>query len=718
MITSSTGPDSLWRTNDITAGTATWVRIQIASPAALINFIAVEYSMDGNTVMLYGMDIFGNLEIWTSTNNGQTFDHWRTLQITSDEIMDLVVYDGSTIFAAVSDTTPASFGFLGTTRLGTDKQRLAGVMGVSIALQPGFDPDDPANSVVILGDANNNIYISVDAGATWGLPQSVAAVGLGNVYVAFDADFVNNGLIYFATSASSVGQAKLTGAAAGGIKALKDSNSDAATATSFTGIAVSPDNALYAIGGDVVTTPAYSDPAQLSGTIDLVGDTSANDVNGVAIAIRNIDNVVGTFVDTEPLTIDAATLTAVSSTIVSGTIYVSGAAATGSIDVVIFTAGFEMGEGVTIDADALLATVTLNPATVAPGAADLFRLLLNESLNEWETETRSGAMGAWVTEGSNYVWTVVSATTVYGLMDTLSGQVQNVTVVVPPAPAGETTANVSWDAMTGATGYTLIIPAGSTLTPTGATSAKISGLTNNTAYSVKVRVAVNMKFSSRWSDAAAFTTLEAIAVPNPEVPDQGLQNAPLLPSFVWEGVGNAVSYDFELSTDPAFATTLVSTSIAAPTTGYTYEGPELAYDLNHYWRVRAISATGTMSAWCTIQNFHTRTEEIPPPDIDITLDPPDVDITVTVDLPQPTVIVDVNVPDVEVIVTVTVEPPSIILDVPTVVTITEAGPVTHIIPLPDVDDPPTPVYIWVIVGIGAVLTIAVIVLIIRTRRVV
>jgi hypothetical protein len=58
------------------------------------------------------------------------------------------------------------------------------------------------------------------------------------------------------------------------------------------------------------------------------------------------------------------------------------------------------------------------------------------------------------------------------------------------------------------------------------------------------------------------------------------------------------------------------------------------------------------------------------------------------------------------------------LDVPTVVTITEAGPVTHIIPLPDVDDPPTPVYIWVIVGIGAVLTIAVIVLIIRTRRVV
>jgi hypothetical protein len=251
---------------------------------------------------------------------------------------------------------------------------------------------------------------------------------------------------------------------------------------------------------------------------------------------------------------------------------------------------------------------------------------------------------------------------------------------------------------------------------TASTSAVLAPLTNNTAYTAKVRVAPGFPFASRWSSPAAFITLEAIAVPVPRVPEQGLQGAPLLPSFVWEAVSNAVSYDFDLSIDPAFATTIISTSLTV--TGYTYEGPELAYDTNHYWRVRAISGTGTMSAWCTIQNFHTRTEEIPPPDIDITLDPPDVDITVTVDLPQPTVIVDVDIPDVDVIVTVTVEPPSITLDVPDIVTVTEAGPVTHIIPLPVEDDPPTPVYIWVIVGIGAILTIAVIVLIIRTRRVV
>jgi len=38
--------------------------------------------------------------------------------------------------------------------------------------------------------------------------------------------------------------------------------------------------------------------------------------------------------------------------------------------------------------------------------------------------------------------------------------------------------------------------------------------------------------------------------------------------------------------------------------------------------------------------------------------------------------------------------------------------------MPPEEDPGTPVYIWIIVAIGAVLTIAVIVLIIRTRRVV
>ncbi len=696
VITSGGPIDSLWRTEDITASVATWVRVQYTRPAMLVQFYAVAYSMDGTNVMLYGQDSGGNYEIWKSTDNGQTFNLWRTLNAPADEIMDWVVYDGSTVFCALDDAN----GFLGTTLFGPNKVGLPGVSGVSIALQPGFDPDDPANSVVLLGDDSGNIFISGDAGTTWSAPQNI---GSGDVYVAFDALFGDNGLVYFATSGSTVGQAAVNSTATGltGVTTLKDSNLDTATAAAgFTGIRVAPDNALYAIGGDQMVNPGYDEPAEVSGTIDLLGDDSANDVNGVAIALQQINVISGTFVDAETINVSAATLAADSSTIVSGTIYLTGAtsSATGSIDVTIFTAGFNMGEGVTIDASALTCTVDTIAATTVPGTTDLYRLLLHEPMNVWELENRNNAMGLWLTEGSNFVYTIVSGSTPYALMDTLSGPVTGVTVT----NIGETTAVVSWNAMTGATAYQVLVPAGATFTSTGATSGKLSGLTNNTSYTVKVRVAPDKMFSSRWSAAAAFTTLEAIAVPIPRVPAQGLQNAPLLPSFVWDAVTNAVSYDFELSTDPAFASTIISTSVTV--SGYTFAGPDLAYDTNHYWRVRAKSATGTISAWCTIQNFHTRTEEEPP----IVLPDP-VTPVVTVNLPQPTVTVvppDVNV---------TVAPPDVIVDIPPIVTVTEAPPITLELPEREAE---TPVYIWIIVGIGAVLTISVIVLIIRTRRVV
>jgi hypothetical protein len=241
-----------------------------------------------------------------------------------------------------------------------------------------------------------------------------------------------------------------------------------------------------------------------------------------------------------------------------------------------------------------------------------------------------------------------------------------------------------------------------------ATTVKLTGLTDDKTYTVKVRVETDHDFQSRWSTGVDFTTVEAIAQPENLVPVNGMQNAPLLPSFVWSEVSNAVEYEFQLSDDPAFVTMLVD--ITTEITAYTLQ-TELAYDTNHYWRVRAVSDTGTKSTWC-FSNFHTRTEAIPPvtippqvtPDITIvppvvTVIPPDVDIT----LPTPTV-------------QVTVIPPAITVDVPPVVTVTQAEVPT--LTLPVADDPGTPAYIWVIVGIGAILTIAVIVLIIRTRRVV
>ncbi len=706
------GTSSLWRTDDITADPAIWVRVQSSGILGLVEFLKVEYDEEATTVMLYGIDTIGDFEIWKSTDNGQTFNHWRTMPATANMFNDLVIYDGSTIFAACDDVN----GFYGTTRFGPAKERLLGEVGISIALQPGFDPDDAANSVIIMGDDSGNVFVSVDAGETWGAAQDTFQSG--DVHVAFDADFANNGLIYFATSGSTVGMAELDGNAFdGNPTALLDDpdgdgtgNDSATDVTGFNGIAVSGDNALYAMSGNTVSSPV-SGSVTISGDIDLAGTTSAAAVTAhsfSSLAVTQISGAAFTSENVAAVTALPSLLTATSTNTVEGIIYIADETPTKSgyfnvsftVDLDSELDPFVPGEQVTFteNADSWALTVTPPTTTTATVTNWLWRILLHEDNNVWEIAPQGNAMGLWETEGSNYVWTMVNGTTVYGLHDTVSGQVQGVAV----GTVGENTAGVSWDAMTGAEVYEYKWTGSGAVDSdtTDAEAATLTGLDNNTDYTVKVRVSPFAPFSSRWSSAASFTTLEAIDVPDPDVPAQGLQNAPLLPSFVWKSVSNAVSYDFELSTDPGFSSTLISTSVSV--TGYTYPGPDLAYDTDHYWRVRAVSATGTMSAWCDVQNFHTRTEEEPP----ITLPDPVTPI-VTVNLPAPQV--TVNIPD------VIVESPDVIVDIPPMMTVTQQPQQTINFPEPDTS---TPAYIWIIVGIGAVLTIAVIVLIIRTRRVV
>jgi hypothetical protein len=784
--------DSLWRTDDITAASPRWVRVWNGSIIEDdVHFEKVEYSQDGSNVMLYveNMDE-GEYQIWKSTNNGQTFNHWRSLPDNAEIISDWEVYDGSTIFCANWNSGGGSsdYGFYGTSRFGPATKALYEVALESIALQPGFDPEDADNSVIVVGGENGDIYISVDAGANWSAAQPALA-STEDVYVAFDADFADNGLIYFATEDGYVGQAAIAnGAFAAAPAPVPDDKYDVEIddgLEEFSGIWVSPDNTLYVIGGndDDSTIYAYN----TDGTIDIVGQNAdavgdlqmiADTVGSVynwTVTTGDIQGALGTFIDGEVLIVIGDNLTA-DGVNVTGDIMLMGATsgATGYITVSIPAGALPAGETITVTSSSLLcdlphtftisftnytlpsgftdgealivtgsmlegdtggdvdgtiavegatsgATATLIISGIAPGTFDdgevvvvtssaldvdettsttpipsdtyCFRLLLHEDDNVWENRDITGAWGIWGTTGSNFVWTILDDLDIYAMEDTLSGPVTGVAV----SSVGENTAVVSWNAMTGATEYEIRYDSMDAYSST--TSKALSGLADNTDFAVNVRVFEDEAFQSRWSTVVDFTTLQAIATPENQVPVNGMQDAPLLPSFVWSSVSNAVSYEFELSTTPDFASTVVSTTIAAPTTAYTCT-TELAYDTNHYWRVRAVSDTGTKSDWC-FSNFHTRTEEMPPVTI-----PPQVtpQVTVTMEAPES--------PDVY----VTVVPPDITYEVPEVITVTQNPPATYV--LPEREEPGTPVYIWVIVGIGAVLTIAVIVLIIRTRRVV
>lgn len=700
------GPESVWRADDITAEVPNWERVYSDYISDLYAFRLVEYAMDGSVLMLFGRD-GGNSVIMKSTDNGQTWNNWRTLPGAMGEINDWVVYDSATIFAACDN------GFYGTTRFGPAKQRLIGDLH-TIAVQPGFDPNDPDLDTLVVGGASGDIFASADAGNTFGAAESV---GNGNVHVAFDQ--LDAELIYYATSASEVGSADIDDDDVDDNLALEDSEEDTAEATGFSGIWVAPDNALYAIGGDTTSTP-------VTGGLTIAGDmtlTTPLSGSGAAVTDLAFSGIDVVFVSGTPFTSEPVDPIAVGTDLaangynsVSGIIYITdvGANSGGYFEVTLTgltlddaATPFVDGETVEVAEGTNTWDVTLVPPstptpTPTPGADNLFRLLLGEDYNIWEMEAKDGAMGIWGFSGSNFVFTVVGNTALYGLEDTLSGKVQGVTV----SNIGETTATVSWTAMTGAELYEVLYIGIDDTVVTDDTSKTLTGLSDNTKYTVQVRVATDEDFQSRWSTAVSFTTLQAIAQPENLVPEQGMQNAPLLPSFVWTEISNAVEYEFQLSTDPAFGSMLVDETLEI--TAYTLE-TELAYDTNHYWRVRAVSDTGTKSTWC-FSNFHTRTKAIPP----VTIEPPPTP-TIILPTPQVTVIppdVDITLPAPQ----VTVIPPAITVDVPPVVTVTQQPVPT--LTLPVTEDPGTPAYIWVIVGIGALLTIAVIVLIIRTRRVV
>jgi hypothetical protein len=343
----------------------------------------------------------------------------------------------------------------------------------------------------------------------------------------------------------------------------------------------------------------------------------------------------------------------------------------------------------------------------------MVRLLIGEAGNRWQFRAQDGA-GLWGTLGSNLVWTHTGSV-IAALEDFNSGAVQGVTVeeIDKNPSSGVKTIKVTWKALPATNRYAIYVDdfAGSpifwnradtadwtaTTAPDGGVtlSKVITGLDYNTKYDVQVRAAAWGALQSRLSTKVSITTDCQILAPSPLVPAQGMQDASLAPSFVWEAIDEGcapVKYDFQLSTDPNFGSYIIDTTVTG--TGYTYTARDLAYDTNHYWRVRSVAADGTKSAWTTIQNFHTMLKPVEPTQA------PDITLTVT---QNPAPVVTVSIPPQQ---TVTV-PPAVTLTQ----TVTSVPTPTLVMP-----EQPTPAYIWVIVAVGAVLTIAVIVLIIRTRR--
>jgi len=237
-----------------------------------------------------------------------------------------------------------------------------------------------------------------------------------------------------------------------------------------------------------------------------------------------------------------------------------------------------------------------------------------------------------------------------------------------------------WQEMAGATSYQYQLA----IDPDFKTQIDLSGFNNgftkslasppltlhpNTTYYWRTRVAnesslIGAPLISPWSETWKFKTAIGAAMARPilQAPEAGEHDVPLVPTFEWSGIEWAEVYEYELALDPTtgaggyFADPLVSLTgtNALVSTAWKCDRT-LDYNTRYYWQVKAIGVD-TDTPWSDVGTFTTMSEPAPP---------------------------------------------------------TEVGPEIVIPPAEEI----TPAWIWAIVIIGAILVIAVIVLIVTTRRV-
>jgi hypothetical protein len=196
-------------------------------------------------------------------------------------------------------------------------------------------------------------------------------------------------------------------------------------------------------------------------------------------------------------------------------------------------------------------------------------------------------------------------------------------------------------------------------------------LTPGTTYYWRVRASV--PDLSPWSEVRSFTVQPgAASVPTIGSPANGSNEVGENPAFSWSPSSGATMYEFQLAVSTNFANPLYADTMAV-----TGVRPPVKLDpgTTYFWRVRAVEPVE--GDWSTIANFTVAEEAAPAaPPVEIIQTPPPV-----IEIPA--------------------APPAPVIEIP---------------PAPPATEPIDSGYILAIIIIGAILVIAVIVLIVRTRR--
>jgi len=343
----------------------------------------------------------------------------------------------------------------------------------------------------------------------------------------------------------------------------------------------------------------------------------------------------------------------------------------------------------------ILVSRSINPAT---GSTTSTRGVYFEPMKTSFTGTIGNTTGIWVTGGASNILWIEEVADVSGGTNAIwkyEDALIAATTLTEPADTSSTgrtgTATLKWAAMDGATRYVIWVASNEDFSPlltdwtdtnkvSSTASYSVSGLAAGKTYYWKMRSADSVdaigdtaaaytgRALSPWSEVWSFATGIAGGEWNPFLtpqgfagnvaPQPGAQDVILRPSFQWNAADWATGYEFVLADNTAFTSPIKEfVGADALTTAVYALDTDLTYSTEYYWKVRAVSDTSE-SIWAT--GVFTTMEE-------------------PVEAPAP-------------------------------VEITPAPP-APVLPIAE-----TPAYVWAIIAIGAVLVIALIILIVRTRR--
>ncbi len=215
---------------------------------------------------------------------------------------------------------------------------------------------------------------------------------------------------------------------------------------------------------------------------------------------------------------------------------------------------------------------------------------LSEGQHWWRMQVkRAGSYGAWTPV---WMFTITPPTTVAPkLTEPVSGSVQ-----ITNTPF------FSWQSVAGGVRYQIQIDNNDTFAspaqdaetqPAGTLSYTASPMPDGGKFYWRVRAINNAGVAGAWSAARSFT-LQQVAVPVLTSPVNPTTTAITTPSFTWNGVLNADSYQIQLSSTSNLAV-LAHQGSDITTTGYTV--PATLPDGKYFWRVRGVTSTGVAGRW-------------------------------------------------------------------------------------------------------------------------